>query len=539
MRSRIRPARSWSHAIFIRGTMRSTGLRSLAVTSFTLLVLVLPRAVRGGNRPKYGGTLRVELHVASVSLDPRDWRVGSTAAAEDERLATLIYDRLVTLDDYGRFQPALAAEWSHDAAEKNWQFKLRPGVKFSNGSLLTSSDVAKALQGLLPPPLQIIPGDNNLTIRSSRPVPDLLEQLASGRCFVFRRNPDGTLLGTGPFYLAENIPAQPAEANPAALKPAHLKFRANEEAWAGRPFVDAVEVTLGAPGLRQILDLQVGRADLVEIAPDLVRKARQDNLRVWSSAPATLLALRFDNSQHAASDDRLREAIDLALDRGTMANVLLQREAQPASALLPQWLTGYAFLFGSPMNLNRAREIRVSLPATEAGSAEPLRLRVDAPGDLMKLLGERVAVNARQASLTVQVMQHAANPPTPGNPNPAAAGLHLIAWHYDSLSARAELAVLVSQLFEPEAGNAVPSNVDPERLYAEERRLLDHRQLLPLVVLPDYVGIGPAVRNWSPAPWGEWRLADVWLEAGESTTLGAQGESSGTSAKDRAPGVRP
>src|SRR6516225_3990790 len=348
MGSRIRPARSSSRAIFTRGTMRSTGLRSLAVTSFVLLVLVLPRAVRA-NRPKYGGTLRVQLHVASVSLDPRDWKVGSIAAAEDERLATLIYDRLVTLDDYGRFQPALAAEWSHDAAEKNWQFRLRPGVKFSNGSSLTSSDVANALQGLLPPPLQIIAGDNNLTIRSSRPVPDLLEQLASGRCFVFRKNPDGTFLGTGPFYLAENIPAQPAEANPAALKPAHLKFRANEEAWAGRPFVDAVEVTLGAPGLRQILDLQVGRADLVEIAPDLVRKARQDNLRVWSSAPATLLALRFDTTQRAASDDRLREAVDLALDRGTMANVLLQREAQPAAALLPQWLTGYAFLFGSPM----------------------------------------------------------------------------------------------------------------------------------------------------------------------------------------------
>jgi ABC-type transport system substrate-binding protein len=521
--------------------MRSTGLRWLAVISFILLVLVLPRAVRGANRPKYGGTLRVELHVVSVSLDPRDWKVGSTAAAEDERLATLIYDRLVTLDDYGRFQPALAAEWSHDAAEKNWQFKLRPGVKFSNGSSLTSSDVAKALQGLLPPPLQIVPGDNNLTIRSSRPVPDLLEQLASGRCFVFRKNPDGTFLGTGPFYLAENIPAQPAEANPAALKPAHLKFRANEEAWAGRPFVDTVEVTLGAPGLRQILDLQVGRADLVEIAPDLVRKARQDNLRVWRSAPATLLALRFDNSQRAASDDRLREAIDLALDRDTMANVLLQREAQPATALLPQWLTGYAFIFGSPMNLNRAREIRAALPSNEAGTAEPLRLRVDAPGDLMKLLGERVAVNARQANLAVQVTPHAAqaNPPASTNTGSLAAGLHLLAWHYESLSPRAELEALVSQLDQKGAVDTFPSSADPEKLYAEERRLLEERQLLPLIALPDYVGIGPAVRNWSPAPWGEWRLADVWLEASESTTSGAPGESSGTSAKDRAPGVRP
>src|SRR6516162_4644569 len=201
MENRIRPARLSSRAICARGTMRSTGSRSLAVISALLAALLLTQTVSGANRPQYGGTLRVELYAGSVSLDPREWKAGSTPAAEDEKLATLIYDRLVTLDDYGRFQPALAAEWSHDAAEKNWQFKLRPGVKFSNGSLLTSSDVAKALQGLLPPPLQIIPGDNNLTIRSSRPVPDLLEQLASGRYFVFRKNPDGTLLGTGPFYL--------------------------------------------------------------------------------------------------------------------------------------------------------------------------------------------------------------------------------------------------------------------------------------------------------------------------------------------------
>jgi len=483
----------------------------------------------------------VELHVAGVSLDPREWRVGSVAAAEDQKIAALIYDRLVSLDNYGRFQPALATEWSHDPGLKLWQFELRPGVKFSNGSPLSSSDVAVALHAVLPPALQIIPSENSLTIRSAHPVPDLLEQLASGRCFIFRKNADGAFLGTGPFYLAEGVPTLPSEANPSALKPARLKFRANEEAWAGRPFVDAVEITFGVPSLRQLLDLQVGRADLVEVAPDLVRKARQDNLRVWSSAPATLLALRFDNSQHAASDLRLRQAIDLALDRDTMANVLLQREAQPAAALLPQWLTGYAFLFESPMNLDRAREIRASLPANEAGAAEPLRLRVDAPGDLMKLLAERVAVNARQANLAVQVTQHASTsyPSTSTSPNPGAAGLHLIAWHYDSLSPRAELDALANQLYSQDAREALAPAADPEKLYAAERHLLDRLQLLPLIVLPDYVAIGPTVRNWSPAPWGEWRLADVWLDPSEITPSGAPGEPSGTSLKDRAPGVHP
>src|SRR5882757_10152918 len=146
-----------------------------------------------------------------------------------------------------------------------------------------------------------------------------------------------------------------------------------------------------------------GKADIAEIAPDLVRKARQEGLRIWSSAPQTLVALRFDDTLSAPASDQLREALWLALDRDTMANVLLQREAQPANSRLPQWLSGYAFLFESPMNLQRARELRAAFPAGVPGAAQPLRLRVDAPGDLFKLMGERVAVNARQANLMVQV----------------------------------------------------------------------------------------------------------------------------------------
>jgi peptide/nickel transport system substrate-binding protein len=511
--------------------MRCTKSLSLAAISAALLVLLAPAHLLATKHPRFGGTLRVELHVASVSLDPREWKLGSVAAAENEKLAALVYDRLVTLDDYGRFQPALATEWSHDATSKNWQFKLRPGVKFSDGSALTPKDVAAALQPLLPTGLQISPTEIGVQIHAARATTDLLEQLASGRYFVFRVQPDGTFLGTGPFLLAENSPAIPSEANPSALKPAHLKFRANDDAWAGRPFLDAIEVTLGEPALRQILNLQVGRADIIEIPPDLVRKARQENLRLWSSPPDILLALRFDEAQPGANNPHLREALDLALDRETMANVLLQREALPAAALLPQWLSGYAFLFGTPMNLDRARELRSSLPANLAGGSDPLHLRVDAIGDLMKLLGERVAVNARQANISVQVVQHSA--PSSGNTatTSPAAGLHLFAWHYDSFSPRAELLALSHQLHSEAAGESG----DPEKLYAEERRLLDERQVLPLVLLPEYAGIASNVRNWTAAPSGEWRLADVWLDAGEP----AASDTEVTPGRNAAPGVHP
>src|SRR6202035_5615115 len=125
------------------------------------------------------------------------------------------------------------------------------------------------------------------------------------RNFIFHRTPEGMLLGTGPFFVAGSVAAAPAEVNPSAIRPAKIKFQANDGAWSGRPFVDFVEVTLGEPPLRQLLDLSVGRADIAAIAADLVRKGRQEGLRIWSSAAQTLVGLRFDDAPAAPASDQL------------------------------------------------------------------------------------------------------------------------------------------------------------------------------------------------------------------------------------------
>jgi len=511
--------------------MRFTRLRWLAAISAAVVALASVGAQAAP--PRYGGTLHVKLRASGVSLDPCEWAPGSLSSAASEKLAGLVYDRLVTLDDYAKFQPALATEWSHDVASRNWQFKLRSGVRFSDGSLLTPADAVAALQSTLGKGFEVTANENVIAVRAAHPTPDLLEQLASGRNFIFHRRPDGTLVGTGPFFVAESVPAMPSEVNPAATKPAKIKFQANGGAWSGRPFVDFVEVILGEPPLRQLLDLQVGKADIAEIAPDLVRKGRQEGLRIWNSAPQTLVALRFDDSLAAPASDQLREALWLALDRDTMANVLLQREAQPADSLLPQWLSGYAFLFESSVNLQRARELRAAFCAGVPGTIQPLRLRVDAPGDLYKLMGERVAVNARQANLLVQVAL-----PVSGNTSAAAAsGLHLFAWHYDSLSSHAELEAFVKQLLH---GGDLPGNTtDPEQLFAQERRLLEERRILPLVLLPEYAGIRANVHNWNASPWGDWRLADVWLDSEDPITSKAPTGTQKNSSTARNPGARP
>src|SRR5216683_2523500 len=470
-----------------------------------ILALTLLPSARGSRWPQYGGTLRVELRAASVSLDPREWKAGTMESATDEKLGALVFDRLVALDNYGRFQPQLATEWSHDAAFKRWQFTLRANAKFSDGTALTNADAVAAFQPLLPEGQQISFSGSDVVIQSAAAMPDLLEELASGRFFVYRVQLDGTLMGTGPFFVAEtasasHIPSSSttfaADSNAAlsasgANKTTHLRFRANEETWSGRPFLDAIEVTLGVPPLRQLLDLQLGKADLVEVSPELVRRAMQDNQRVWPSAAVTFYGLRFDDAQPAAADARLREAISLSLDRKTMANVLLQKQAEPASALLPQWLSGYAFLFTMETSVDRAKEIRATLPANAAAGTELLRLRVDAQGDLAKLLAERVAVNARQAAILVQVVNRPATrnatTATNASSNSAVGGAHLFAWHYSSLSPRVEMESMVNTLKLGDSNAAIVSSTDPEQLYAYEKKLLEGRRVLPLVALPEYI----------------------------------------------------
>jgi peptide/nickel transport system substrate-binding protein len=519
--------------------MKRIWLQSLVLTN---VLLVVPAGATTATHPRYGGTLRVELPAASVSLDPREWRAGSLESAANEKVAALVFERLVALDNYGRFQPLLAVEWSHDGSSKRWQFTIRPGVKFSDGTPLTAADIVAALQPLLPVTDQVSSSGNAVVIQSTTPVPDMLEQLASGRYFIYRVQANGALAGTGPFALGES----PAGGIPPRSVGSHLYFRANEEAWSGRPFVDGIDVTLGVPPLRAMFDLQLGKADLIELAPDLVPRAKQANLRVWTSEPVTLYALRFDDVQSATSDVRLREALSLSLDRGTMANVLLQKQAEPAAALLPQWLSGYAFLFNVDTNLERAKELRRGLPANEAAGGEPLRLRIDPAGDLAKLLGERVAVNARQAAILVQVIARPAARATGASPamyDPPS-GVHLFAWHYSSLSPRVELDSLFAAYNLSEPSEVNTTSTDHEQLYARERKVLEDRRVLPLVVQAESVGLGSTVRDWMPGRWGEWHLADVWLELPEpaladSSNTGNTAAPSLPPPRAAAPGAKP
>ena len=136
-------------------------------------------------------------------------------------------------------------------------------------------------------------------------------------------------------------------------------FLADENAPGGRPFLDAVEIQMGRSLRDQSADLELGKADLVELGPNELRR-QVNGRRVWTSSPTRLLALAFGPR---VTDARVREALALSVNREAIYSVLLQRQGEISGALLPQWLTGYAFLFAAPFDVAKAGSLVAGMPA--------------------------------------------------------------------------------------------------------------------------------------------------------------------------------
>src|ERR1700691_5866761 len=109
-----------------------------------LAAISLLGAATAETRPRYGGTLRLMLQSTPTVLDLPP----SATPAEYwdlSRTLSLIGDTLVTLDAEGHPRPALAIAWQSDATARHWEFTLRPGVRFHDGSEASPSAVAGIL----------------------------------------------------------------------------------------------------------------------------------------------------------------------------------------------------------------------------------------------------------------------------------------------------------------------------------------------------------------------------------------------------------
>jgi peptide/nickel transport system substrate-binding protein len=452
----------------------------MRLTGFPLLVtinLLCALGAGAATRPHYGGTLHVEMRAAPTSLDPAD------AAQPDwsgyRNLSSLIFDTMVSLDALGKPEPALATSWKAEPGDQRWQFLLRRGVTFPDGVPVTPDAVAASLRKMNPT-WKVFSEGEAVVIERDSPAPNLPAELSLARNAVARRE-GGKISGTGPFAVSQWTPGK------------KLGLVARDNYWGGRPFLDAIEIELGKSFGEQMISFDLGKTQLIEVAPEQAHREIAEGRRIESSAPIELIALVFGRDPQSPEDARQRQALALSIDRDLLSTVVLQGGGEPAGGLLPNWMTGYAFLFPTSIDLAAARQMRSEIPHTTSWT-----MGYDPSDPTARVIAERIVLNARDAGLGMQI--------TTAN----TADLRIVWLPLISSDPQIALNELGSELGLPHSKSAFGSI---DELYAAENKLLQSQRVIPLLHLRMASGVSNPVRNWRTNRDGSWRMPNVWLVA--------------------------
>ena len=453
--------------------------RLLVVSSMMIGAL----AAMAETRPKYGGVLHVAMRASPTSLDPADLdaaRNGQQDSFAQRGLTMLMFDTLVATDEREHIEPRLATSWQASPGNQRWQFRIRRGVMFHDGTPL-SAEIAAASLRVANPSWNVSADADTVVIEYSKSDAELLAELALPRNAILKRNPGVTPSGTGPFHVVDWQSGK------------KLSLAAEENCWGGRPFLDAIEIEMGKSFRDQMTALELGKSDLVEVAPEQAHRISQEGRRLASSAPLELLALFFTRDAASPEEKLLHEALALSVERGSIRSVLLQGAGQPAAGILPNWMSGYGFVFPTDADLPRARHAREQVRTVPTWT-----LGYDGSDPVARLLAERIALNARDAGLSLQ--------PTPG----ATADLRLLRLPLapDPWIALTDVTALTGTPAGREGGSA-------EDLYAAEMALLATKRIIPLFHLPVSYAASANLNNWTLRSDGAWALADARLGNGK------------------------
>jgi peptide/nickel transport system substrate-binding protein len=293
---------------------------------------------------KQGGSITVGLELDIPGFDPLKVGVFDTSA---ETAAAAIFDTLTTLDDKGEVQPKLALSWTHSDDFKTWTFKLRPGVKFQDGTPFNAEAVKANLDRQKDPAnkcrcafyvagIHDVQAPDELTVVFNLTDPSVnlpaVMTLQSSNFVMqsptawktkgddYNRNP----VGTGPYILKSWTAGD------------RMVLERNPDYWnKGHPHLDRIVLKPLPDAQSRFASLQSGEADIVwddEADADNIQKAQKDpKLTVHSYAGSGAAVYAFNTKVAPFDDVRVRQALVMAIDRNKMSQALTNGMSRPAT----------------------------------------------------------------------------------------------------------------------------------------------------------------------------------------------------------------
>ncbi len=381
--------------------------RRRVIVALMVAMFVMAAAVGQAGPAAPPGTVRVAYLQRILSLDPH----GSSGAA---RITWIVgrhlFNRLVAWDSQAkRFQPELALSWQNPNPT-TWEFELRRGVKFHDGTEFTSAAVKTSiervigLRGPLAPlfaPVETVetPDPYRVVIRTRDPMGTLMSNLT-----ILSIVPAGTpmtelvdrAVGTGPFKFAEFV------------RDTRVVLEANPNYWRqGVPklqrlvFVDIPEISARATAL------ETGEIDMaVGLPPEEIRRLRQNPALKVDIGPTTLTRIMWINPRPGSplSNVQVRRALSHAININAITASLVAGIASPATSSIATNVLCYAKMKPNEYSSATARKMlaeagfpngfETTLKWTESNPKE--REIADAITGQFALLGVRVQ-NTQQA----------------------------------------------------------------------------------------------------------------------------------------------
>lgn len=270
-----------------------------------------------------------------------------------------ISETLTELDVRGDagLKPRLAESWEM-VDDNTWRFKLREGVTFSDGSAFDAEDVkhsferagsdqitceiSRYYEGISITPNVVDANTIDFTTEPAQPILPLLMSLLtivpSETPIEFTREP----VGTGPYVLSNWAPGQ------------SITLERRDDYWGEQPAVAQANYVFRAdPSVRAAM-VQAGEAD---IAPSISAiDATTDMDMSYPNSETTYL--RIDHMIPPLDDVRVREALNLAIDREAFIGTILAEGTQLATAMtVPTTLGWNPDLEPWGYDLDRAKEL--------------------------------------------------------------------------------------------------------------------------------------------------------------------------------------
>jgi peptide/nickel transport system substrate-binding protein len=322
----------------------------------------------------------------------------------NSNVAAHIFDYLVLRDERQKPIPGLAESW-RTVDPTTWEFKLRKGVKFHDGSEFTAADVVASIERVplvpnSPSPFTvytkqikeiIVVDPYTIRFKTATPYPLMptdMTQVAiiskqAAKASTEEFNNGKAAIGTGPYRLVHYA------------KGDRIELARNDSYWGGKTPWEKVTLRLLPNDASRVAALLAGDVQAIEYVPtsDVARIRADKRLNVYKVIADRLIFLHMDSDREVSPyvtdkegrplaknplrDARVRKAISKAINRAAIVDKVMEGEAVPAGQLLAEGMFGTTKnLKVEPYDPEGAKKL-----LAEAGYPDGFGLTIHAPNN--------------------------------------------------------------------------------------------------------------------------------------------------------------